>query len=315
MFAEAPMSDFLIQPLLEADLPAAREVVREAFATFMGAAAPGEFWNDRDYVEGRWRAPHTVWFKIELDGGLAGVAGVARWGSHGVVGPVAVRPKYWERKLAKALMSAVTQQLDTWGVVHAGLFTFPDSPRHLGLYQTFGFWPQALTAVVERDAAGSIGAPVPTVATLSTTDLADCAALTGSVAEGLDVRGELQAVEQLKLGANLLLRDAHGALEAFAACHFGPRSEAGDGVCYVKFAAVRGGGEAPERMNRLLAACDNLAAAQGQRTLMLGVNTGRRHAYQHLLQAGFAIRILGITLHRGTGGYDHCASWVFDDWR
>jgi GNAT superfamily N-acetyltransferase len=309
------MSDFLIQPLLEADLPGARDVVREAFATFMGVAAPGEFWNDRDYVEGRWRAPHTAWFKIEVKGELAAVAGVARWGSHGIVGPVAVRPAYWERKLAKALMAAVTGQLDAWGVTHAGLFTFPDSPRHLGLYQGVGFWPQALTAVVERPVAASRYIAPPATSRLTVAQLHACAALAGTVASGLDLTGELQAVDDLQLGANLLLASPTGELEGFAACHFGPRSEAGEGICYVKFALVRGGEQAPQRLDRLLAACDGLAAANRQNSLMLGVNTGRRLAYQHLLNAGFNICILGITMHRGSGGYDHPGSWVFDDWR
>lgn len=309
------MSDFLIQPLLEADLPAAREAVREAFATFMGEAAPGEFWNDRDYVEGRWRAPHTAWFKIELEGQLAAVAGVARWGSHGVVGPVAVRPAFWERKLAKALMAAVSEQLDTWGVTHAGLFTFPDSPRHLGLYQGFGFWPQALTAVMERPITAGVLTAVPVTSALGQADLTACAVLANSVAPGLEVSGELQAVDQSGLGANIVLRSPSGAVEGFAACHFGPRSEAADGVCYVKFALVQGGDQASERLDRLLAACEALAVSNGQKRLMLGVNTGRRPAYARLLELGFSIGILGVTLHRGEGSYDHPHAWVFDDWR
>lgn len=309
------MSDFSIQPLLETDLPSAREVVREAFATYMGEAAPGEFWNDRDYVEGRWRAPHTAWFKIELEGQLAAVAGVARWGTHGVVGPVAVRPAFWERKLAKALMAAATEQLDAWGVTHAGLFTFPDSPRHLGLYQRFGFWPQALTAVMERSISAS--APITPLAPAAVTqaDLVACAALASSVAPGLDVSGELQAVDDSGLGANVLLRAPSGAVEGFAACHFGPRSEAAEGVCYVKFALVQGGSEASARLDRLLAACEALAVSSQQNRLMLGVNTGRRSAYARLLELGFSIGILGITMHRGEGSYDHPQAWVFDDWR
>lgn len=309
------MSDVVIQPLLESDLDEGRELVREAFATFMGAATPGEFWNDRDYVEGRWRAEHTAWFKVEVDGRLAGVAGIARWGSHAVVGPVAVRPAYWERKLAKALMAAVSGQLDAWGVVHAGLFTFPDSPRHLGLYQGFGFWPQALTAVMVRTVAGQASGPAPVCTALSPAQRQACAALANEAAPGLDPTGELDAVERLGLGANLLLYGPASELEAFAACHFGPRSEAGDGVCYVKFAMVRGGEEASGRMDRLLAACEALARTEGQGRLMLGVNTGRRDAYQHLLKAGFAIEILGITMHRGSGGYDRPQVWICDDWR
>lgn len=309
------MDDFVIQPLRESDLSEAREVVREAFATFMGAAAPGEFWNDRDYVEGRWRAEHTAWFKVDINGQMAGVAGVARWGSHAVVGPVAVRPAYWERKLAKALMAAVSGQLDAWGIDHAGLFTFPDSPRHLGLYQGFGFWPQALTAVMARAVEGQASGSAPVCAALSQAQRQACAALANEAAAGLDPTGELDAVERLGLGANLLLHGADGELEAFAACHFGPRSEAGEGVCYVKFAMVRGGDEASARMERLLIACNDLALAHGQTQLMLGVNTGRRSAYQYLLGAGFAIQILGVTMHRGSGGYDRPQVWICDDWR
>lgn len=309
------MNDFVIEPLPERDLAEAREVVREAFATFMGAAAPGEFWNDRDYVEGRWRAEHTAWFKVDIAGRLAAVAGVARWGSHAVVGPVAVRPAYWERKLAKALMAAVSGQLDAWGIHHAGLFTFPDSPRHLGLYQGFGFWPQALTAVMARAVEGQASRPAPACEALSQAQRQACAALANEAAPGLDPTGELDAVERLGLGANLLLHEPSGELEAFAACHFGPRSEAGEGVCYIKFAMVRGGEGAAGRMERLLAACNGLALAQGQTELMLGVNTGRRDAYQHLLGAGFAIQILGVTMHRGSGGYDRPEVWICDDWR
>lgn len=309
------MSDFPIQPLLEVDLPMAREVVREAFAAYMGEAPPGEFWNDRDYVEGRWRAPHTAWFKIEIEGQLAAVAGVARWGSHGVVGPVAVRPAFWKRKLAKALMAAVSGQLDAWGVTHAGLFTFPDSPRHLGLYQGFGFWPQALTAVMERPIDASVAATAFAPSRLDQAELNACASLANSIASGLDVTGELRAVDEAGLGANVVLRSPEGAVEGFAACHFGPHSEAEAGVCYVKFALVQGGSQASERLDRLLAACEALATANGQKRLMLGVNTGRRAAYARLLALGFSIGILGVTLHRGEGSYDHPEAWVFDDWR
>lgn len=202
-FLKCPCLIGLYSRCLKPILLAARDAVCEAFAAFMGIASPGEFWNDRDYVEGQWRAPHTARFKIEQDGVIAGAAEVARWGNPAVVGPVAVLPKYWDRKLAKALMAAVDRQLDTWQVRHAGVFTFPESLHHLGLYQGFGFWPQAL---MERKAVGTLGAPLLTVAALGSADLADCAALTHGIAEGLDVRGELQAVKGLKLGENLLLR-------------------------------------------------------------------------------------------------------------
>jgi hypothetical protein len=34
------------------------------------------------------------------------------------------------------------------GTKHIGLFTWAQSPKHLGLYQRFGFWPRFLTAIM-----------------------------------------------------------------------------------------------------------------------------------------------------------------------
>ncbi len=40
---------------------------------------------------------------------------------------------------------------EKWGVREAGLFTFAHSPKHIGLYQKFGFWPRFLTAVMSKN--------------------------------------------------------------------------------------------------------------------------------------------------------------------
>ena len=308
---------FRLEPLTAADLPAATEVVRLAFATWMGAAEPGEFWNDRDYVRSRFVAPHTAWFKAVDGERLVGTVCVTRWGRHGILGPLAVHPDYWDAKVAKALMGAAVAQLDVWRLVHAGLFTFPDSPRHLGLYQGFGFWPRTLTAVMARPVQ-----PQPAPAALRVSQagdpaalLAACAALGESNAPGLDVSAEMAAVQDQRLGESLVLQDAAGRPEGFAICHFGPHSEAGRGVCYIKCAAVRPGEGAEERFARLIAACDVLAREQGQQRLLAGVNTARLGAYQWLLAQGFRSEILGITLHRGEGHYDRPEVWLLDDWR
>ena len=308
---------FRLEPLTAADLPAATEVVRLAFATWMGAAEPGEFWNDRDYVRSRFVAPHTAWFKAVDGERLVGTVCVTRWGRHGILGPLAVHPDYWDAKVAKVLMEAAVAQLDAWQLDHAGLFTFPDSPRHLGLYQGFDFWPRTLTAVMGR----ALGEPVPTTALRfsQATDpaalLAACAELGAANAPGLDVSAEVSAVRDQDLGDSLFLHGDDGRPAGFAVCHFGPRSEAGAGVCYVKCAAVRPGPGAETRFAQLIDACDGLARACGQQRLLAGVNTARRGAYQWLLAQGFRSEILGITLHRGEGHYDRPDVWLLDDWR
>ena len=52
--------------------------------------------------------------------------------------------------MGKRLMEPVMKCFAGWGTTHAGLFTFAQSPKHLGLYQKFGFWPRFLTAIMSK---------------------------------------------------------------------------------------------------------------------------------------------------------------------
>ena len=308
-----------VVPLAQADLREASELVRLAFATFIEVPEPGEFWNDRDYVHNRWNAPHSQWFKALIDERMVGVMCVSRWGSSAIVGPVAVHPDFWDRGIARRLMAAGVEQLDNWGVTHTGLMTFPDSPKHIGLYQHFGFWPASLIAVMQRDIRpAEVSQSVVHYGQTATDNarLKDaCRALTDGISRGLDLSGELDAVLEQNLGTTLMLVDADGVPVAFAVCHFGPHSEAGNGVFYVKFAAVASGPEAPTLFAGLMAACDAEALKAGQTTITVGVNTARLSAYRWLIEDGFRTDFFGISMHRGGPGYDADGIWVLDDWR
>jgi hypothetical protein len=37
-----------------------------------------------------------------------------------------------------------------WGLRQAGLFTWPESPKHVHLYQKFGFWLQYLVPLMSK---------------------------------------------------------------------------------------------------------------------------------------------------------------------
>ena len=86
--------------------------------------------------------------------------------------------------------------------------------------------------------------------------------LTDAVYRGLDLSGELEAVADQKLGETVLVEDGSG-LQAVAICHIGPGTEAGSDMCYVKFAAARPGPDAVRSFDRLLDACNELAARSG----------------------------------------------------
>ena len=98
----------------------------------------------------------------------------------------------------------------------------------------------------------------------------DCRELTNTIYDGLDLAGEIRAIDTQDLGDTVLWDDAR--LVGFAACHVGAGTEAGSGACYIKFGAIRPGDNAGENFERLLDACEALAATLGAQLLTAGAN-------------------------------------------
>jgi hypothetical protein len=229
-----------------------------------------------------------------------------------------VDPPTWGRGVGTLLTAAGVAVLDGWGTTHQGLFTFADSTRHHGLYQRFGFWPRFLTAIMSAAVTGTeqrLGRRLTAAAPADRVRLVEgCHAVTTAVRAGLDVRGEIAAVLDQGLGDVVLVggEDPDG----FAVLHSGPGSEAGSGIAYVKFAAVRPGPGAPATFIALLDACRGYAAQVGARRLTLGVNTARHRAYRRLVAAGLRTDFAGVRMHRpNTAGYDAEDLYLLDDWR
>src|SRR4051794_14391680 len=91
----------VVRALEDGDLGEAATILRQAFGTFVGAPDPSAFWNDRDYVYGRYRAPHVASFGASLDGRLLGSNFATHWGSVGSFGPLSVRPELQESGIAR----------------------------------------------------------------------------------------------------------------------------------------------------------------------------------------------------------------------
>jgi N-acetylglutamate synthase-like GNAT family acetyltransferase len=313
------MGALTVRPLAEDDLEPADWIMRVAFGTFLGLADPAATFGDADYVRTRFRAAPDCAWAAELDGELVGSVFAARWGTFAFLGPLTVDPAVWDRGVGGALTEAVTGAFDRWEIDQAGLFTFPSSARHVGLYQKHGFWPRFLTAVTAKEVTASPDrcetySQVPPLDRGATLDAVD--EVTAAVFPGLDVRREIEAVEAQRLGDTLLLREGD-APAGVAVCHCGAGSEAGSGVCYVKFGAVRPGAGAGERFERLLEACESFAAASGLRTVTAGVNTGRLDAYRRMLRRGYRTATTGISmrLRPGEPDFDGPGDYVIDDLR
>jgi GNAT superfamily N-acetyltransferase len=308
-----------IRPLAERDLAEAQRIVRVAFGTFFGVPDLDTFWTDFDYVYGRHGCEHTASFAIDCDGALAGSNFATRWGSVGFFGPLSIRPDLWDRGLAQPLVAAACEQFGRWGVSHAGLFTFAHSAKHVHLYGKSGFYPRFLTAIMTAPAkAGALpeGSRYSAL-TAPERETAEAASfvLTDEIYPGLDLRGEIRTVAARNLGDTLLLWDGSG-LAGFAVCHWGPTSEAGADMLYIKFGAMRSGAGAQERFDALLKHAGALAASAGMGNVLAGVNLARDEAYLRMKALGFRTMIQGVTLHRGNEpGYSRPGVFALDDWR
>jgi GNAT superfamily N-acetyltransferase len=141
-----------IRQLAESDLHAADRMFRLAFGTFFGLPDPMTFFGDTDYVKTRFFADPTSTLAAEsANGELVGFNFVVNWGSVGYFGPLVVHPDYWDQGIAKQLLEPTINIFDKkWHTKHAGLFTFAQSAKHVGLYQKFGFWPRFLTIVMTK---------------------------------------------------------------------------------------------------------------------------------------------------------------------
>jgi len=309
-----------IRALENRDLTEADRIFRLAFGTFLGLPDPQSFAGDADYVRSRWQADPTATFGAFVDGALVGSNFLTRWGSVGFFGPLTVRPDFWDKGVAKALLAQSLPKFESWGVRHAGLFTFPQSTKHIGLYQRFGFMPRHLTVVMAKQVGAAVRQESWSTVSAEpgperTRQIEACRDLAESIYPELDLSREIDAVNAQNLGETVLVYEGD-TLCAFAICHTGPGTEAGSNVAYLKFAAAKPGPEAPTRLARLLLACENLAGSRGLGQLMAGVNTARDGAYRLMLDQGFRGVMNGVTMHRAQdAGYSRPDCFALDDWR
>ena len=312
--------NIIVRPLQETDLPAAHRIFRLAFGTFNGLPDPLQFGGEIDKIRTRWLVDPAAAFGAEINGTLVGSNFVTHWGSVGYFGPLTVDPDYWDQGVGQKLLVPSLALLDAWGCRHTGLYTYSCSPKHLALYQKFGFWPRFLTAIMSLQVKScspqgeityySQGQPHERPGLTKT-----CARLTDAVYPGLDVQREIHALHDQGLGDTLLLWGDPG-LAGFAAVHCGPGSEAGSGACFIKFAAIRPGPQAAVYFDQLLQACEAFASSRGTVQLTAGVSLARQLAYQQMRARGFIIDIVGMNMHKpNEPGYHRPDAFVIDDWR
>src|SRR6266513_4576774 len=233
-----------VRPLTERDLPEAQRIIRDAFGTFLGVPDLETF-RFPPYAPTRFGAENVASFAAERDGALLGSNFATHWGSVGFFGPLSTRPDLWDAGIGQLLVTAACDAFEGWGIRHAGLFTFAQSAKHVGLYGKFGFHPRFLTAIMAAPARPTGAGQWSRYSDLPESQRIEAETatrdLTAALYDGLDLRAEIRTVSARKLGDTVLLWDGDSRLAGFAICHCGPESEAGEANCFVKFGAVQPG--------------------------------------------------------------------------
>jgi GNAT superfamily N-acetyltransferase len=319
----ATPSQIKVRALAERELADADRVFRLAFGTFVRAPDPSRFGGDADYVRSRWIADPSAALGAFEGERLIGSNFVENWGSFGYFGPLTVDPAYWDKKIAQQLLEPTMEIFRRWSNTHLGLFTFAHSPKHMALYQKFGFWPRDLVALMGREVAGWQGGVHLETARFSESAqgnrqrfLADCRGVAERNFSGLDLSHQIESVDRQKLGDTLLVYRGSQAA-GFAVCHTGAGSEAGSGTCYIKFAAVRPDVYAEETLGALLAAVRDFAVSREAAKVTAGVNLARRETFRCMLRDGFRTAMQGVAMETGDpfAGYNHAGVYILDDWR
>jgi len=310
-----------IGPLKQTELSEADRIFRLAFATFLGIPE-GTFMPDRDLVASRYHGRHVKALAARENGRLIGINILTVWGSFAFFGPLTVLPAYWDRGVAQKLLAATVEIFDKARLPRTALFTFPHSTKHVALYNKFGFWPQQLTALMRYTPASQPNhASVPSCLFLSTLPraareeaIAACRKLADKIDKGLDLTEEIHSLLKQRIG-EVVLTYSRNTLDGFAiACH-GPGSEGGKQICYLKFAAARGGAGGGERFDRLLGACDLYAAAHGV-PIEAGVNFACEDAYRRMRAHGYRAFAQGVPMQRPNApGFLRPGAYTISDWR
>lgn len=281
-------SRLVIRAFAPEDLPAARAVWRSAFAAQFGLS-PEVFRPGADVLARRLAGQPGSCFVAVDNGQVVGSVVGLDWGSVWILGPLTVDPAAQARGHARALVEAF---LSAAGDRLVGLWTFPNSVKHLGLYHSVGFESRSLVAVGLMAAAKGDQSLVP----------ADWQRPDGVFA-GLDLSREPG-------GGSQIVGLADGA--ALAVVQHGAASEADVDQLYCKFAWASDA----SALAALLVGLRAMAAGLGLGQVKLGVNLARRAAHRVLREAGWVPRLVGVAMHRpDVHAWDRAEVLVLDDWQ
>jgi predicted N-acetyltransferase YhbS len=322
-----------IRRVRKGDLSKVRDVIEQAFGDFFErqvGTRPRQVFGGAQYVHHRWLIePWGCFVAEEGDGKIVGAAIAVMWGSLGLVGPIAVLTSYQNQDIGRQLLGACQEFFDENKATLQGVATYPYSPKHLLLYQKFGYRPKGLVAITVKHLdrrelapapkAGKAGLVVRRYSALEEARkkpaMLKFRRITNGVWRGLDVGKEVEIVDGLALGDTVMLEKGR-ELIGFAIVHMPPNSEAPHGAAYIKFLAIEGRHRHPDNLHALLASIEDMALAAQLHQVVAPVYTYYWTAYQVLLERGYRVDFTMVRMKRGKQeDYEDGNGLVLDDWR
>ena len=323
----------LIRRVRKGDLAKVRDVIEQAFGDFFErqvGTRPRQVFGGAQYVHHRWlMEPWGCFVAEESDGKIVGAAIAVMWGTLGLVGPIAVLTNHQNQDIGQQLLLASQEFFDENKATLQGVATYPYSPKHLVLYQKFGYKPKGLVAIMTKHLDRRENAPAPktpkpglTVRRYSSLEEArkkpamlKLRRITNHIWRGMDVGKEVEIVDGLALGDTLLLEKGR-ELIGFAVVHVPPNSEAPHGAVYIKFLAIDARHRKPEHLHALLSGVEDLAANAQLGQVVAPVYTYYWTAYQTLFERGYHVDFTMVRMKRGKQeDYEDGSDLVLDDWR
>ncbi len=314
----------VIRYLRRNEIEKAETLGRLAFGTFLRIPDPLQNPESKKMISHRFYEDPKNILAAELDGELVGTNILTEWGSFAFFGPLAVRPDLWDSGVGSELVESALEVFAEHGISHMGLFTFADSPKHLGLYHKFGFCARFLTPLMEKEIEDAshqetVGKKFEVFSDYDGAKkeeaLRSMIELTNELYHGLDLSDEIRMVDSQKLGDTLLLFE-NFSLSAFAVCQSGPNTEAGRGRLYIKFGAAKTAHEADRKFDELLSACEAFAVQKGLNVVEAGMNLSHERAYDIMLKNGFRTSFVGVAMQKpNEPAFLRKETFVIEDWR
>ena len=312
-----------IRRVRKGDLAKVRDVIEQAFGDFferqMGTR-PRQVFGGAQYVHHRWlMEPWGCFVAEEGDGKIVGAALAVMWGTMGLVGPIAVLSNYQNQDIGQQLLTACQGFFGENKATLEGVSTYPYSPKHITMYQKFGYKPKGLVVVTakpmdRREIVQATRPPKPGLGVRRYSSLEEVRKKAG-IWRGMDLGKEVEIVDGLALGDTLLLEKGREVI-GFAIVHMPGVSEAPHGSVYIKFLAVDSRQRKPENLHALLAAVEEMAHTAQLQRVVAPVYTYYWTAYQTLLERGYHPDFTMVRMKRGKQeDYEHPDDLVLDDWR